>query len=113
MFELVQIAKNGEFYDRIFPIVLADAKIYDPVDRADYVIHWEAEIQKLETKIKLLSSSANVPSLTRSINEYTEIRATIDELADILQNMNTLTPEIHSESDFEPLLNAIAHRLDE
>jgi Leucine-rich repeat (LRR) protein len=28
MFELVQIAKNGEFYERIFPIVLKDASIY-------------------------------------------------------------------------------------
>lgn len=25
MFELVQIARNGQFYDRIFPIVLTDA----------------------------------------------------------------------------------------
>jgi hypothetical protein len=60
-----------------------------------------------------LSSSANVPSLTRSIDEYTEIRATVDRLVDILQNMNTLTPDIHSESGFEILLNAIAARLDE
>ncbi|MCC5667175.1 leucine-rich repeat domain-containing protein [Nostoc sp. CHAB 5784] len=113
MFELVQIAKNGEFYDRIFPIVLSDANIYEPIERADYIIHWEGEIQKLEAKIKLLSSSANVPSLTRSIDEYTEIRATIDRLVDILQDMNTLTPDIHSESGFESLLNAIAVRLDE
>ena len=33
MFELLQIAKHGEFYDRIFPIVLSDAKIYKPIDR--------------------------------------------------------------------------------
>ena len=113
MFELVQIAKNGKFYERIFPIVLSDANIYEPIERADYIIHWEAEIQKLEAKIKLLSSSANVPSLTRSIDEYTEIRATIDRLVDILQDMNTFTPDIHSESGFESLLNAIAVRLNE
>ncbi|MHC0061346.1 leucine-rich repeat domain-containing protein [Nostoc sp. UIC 10890] len=113
MFELVQIAKNGNFYDRIFPIVLSDAKIYDPVDRADYVIHWEIKIQELEAKIKLLSSSANIPSLQRSINEYIEIRSTIDGLVDIIQNMNTLTADIHSQTEHEELLNAIAHRLDE
>ncbi|HIK04987.1 MAG TPA: toll/interleukin-1 receptor domain-containing protein [Trichormus sp. M33_DOE_039] len=108
MFELVQIAKNGNFYNRIFPIVLPDAKIFDPSERADYVIHWEIKIQELETKIKTLSSSANVPSLRRSIDEYAEIRATIDGLVDIIQDMNTLTPDIHSESDFEDLLQAIA-----
>ncbi|QLE57927.1 COR domain-containing protein [Nostoc sp. TCL26-01] len=113
MFELVQIAKNGNFYNRIFPIVLQDAKIYDPIDRADYIIHWEAKSRELETKIKQLSSTANVPSLQRSINEYTEIRATIDGLVDILQNMNTLTADIHSESGFTELQQAIIDRLDE
>ena len=113
MFELVQVAKNENFYDRIFPIVLSDAKIYDPSDRADYVLHWQAESHKLEAKIKQLSSSANVPSLRRSIDEYAEFRATIDELTDIIQNMNTLTADIHSKSDFEVLLNAIENRLNE
>ncbi|MEH2173210.1 hypothetical protein [Nostoc sp.] len=39
--------------------------------------------------------------------------ATRAELTNLLKDMNTLTPGIHSESDFESLLNAIAHRLDE
>lgn len=55
---------------------------------------------------------ANLPSLQRSINEYTEIRATIDGLTDTLQNMNTLTPDIHSESDFNVLINAIQQQVD-
>lgn len=33
MFELVEIAENKQSYDRIFPVVLADADIYDPVKR--------------------------------------------------------------------------------
>jgi hypothetical protein len=33
MFELIEIAQNGDFYDRIFPIVLPDAQIYNPKDR--------------------------------------------------------------------------------
>lgn len=48
MFELVQIAKNGEFYNRIFPIVLADAQIYKPVARLKYIKHWEDEIKELD-----------------------------------------------------------------
>ncbi|MEQ9368576.1 MAG: COR domain-containing protein [Coleofasciculus chthonoplastes F3-SA18-01] len=111
MYELVQIAKNGEFYNRIFPIVLSDANIYDPIDRADYIIHWQEQIDKLENKIKLITSSANLPSLRSSIDEYTEIRATIDGLTDTLQNMNTLTPDIHSESGFNILINAIQQQI--
>jgi hypothetical protein len=44
MFELVEIASNGDFYDRIFPIVLEDAEIYKPVERLKYVKHWEEQI---------------------------------------------------------------------
>lgn len=40
MFELVEIAENKQFHDRIFPVVLADADIYDPVKRLGYVKHW-------------------------------------------------------------------------
>ncbi|WP_180277624.1 hypothetical protein [Nostoc sp. 'Peltigera malacea cyanobiont' DB3992] len=57
--------------------------------------------------------AANLQGFREEIDQYTEIRNTITELTNLLKDMNTLTPDIHSESDFEELLNAIAHRLDE
>ncbi|MHC5743409.1 MAG: hypothetical protein ACYTXT_16095 [Nostoc sp.] len=57
--------------------------------------------------------AANLQGFREEIDQYTEIRNTIAELTNLLKDMNTLTPDIHSESDFEELLNAIAHRLDE
>jgi hypothetical protein len=107
MFELVQIAKNGQFYDRIFPIVLADARIYKPIDRAKYIKYWDQQIQELNQALKSIDSAANLPSLYKDINLYTEIRNTIDGLIDILRDMNTLTPEMHSESNFEALFKAV------
>lgn len=52
MFELVEIAKNGKFYDRIFPIVLADAEIYKPIARLKYIKHWEEQIKELDEGMK-------------------------------------------------------------
>ncbi|MBN3940473.1 COR domain-containing protein [Nostoc sp. NMS9] len=112
MFELVQIAKNGEFYDRIFPIVLSDAQIYKPIARLKYIKHWEEEIKELDEAMKEVGA-ANLQGFREEIDQYTEIRNTIAELTNLLKDMNTLTPDIHSESDFESLLNAIARRLDE
>lgn len=40
-YELVRISNRGAFKDRIFPIVLTDAKIYDPAERLRYVQHWK------------------------------------------------------------------------
>jgi AAA-like domain/TIR domain len=52
MFELVQIAENGQFYDRIFPIVLPDAQIYNPIERIQYVKHWESQIKQLDKAMR-------------------------------------------------------------
>jgi internalin A len=112
MFELVQIAKNGEFYHRIFPIVLSDAQIYKPVARLKYIKHWEDEIKELDEGMKGVSA-ANLQGFREEIDQYTEIRNTIAELTNLLKDMNTLNANIHSESGFEELLKAIGQRLDE
>ena len=56
MFELMQIAKDGNFYDRIFPVVLGDTKIYDPMDRIKYVKYWETNKKALDDEMKSVSS---------------------------------------------------------
>ncbi|MEH2423888.1 MAG: toll/interleukin-1 receptor domain-containing protein [Nostoc sp.] len=111
MLELVEVSKNGQFYDRIFPIIFPDAKIYDPVDRVDYMIHWDSEINKLDSKLRMLPSYANLASFQQAVTQYTEFRATFDLISDMLQNMNTLTPDIHSQSNFEALFEAVEHKL--
>jgi hypothetical protein len=111
MFELVQVAKNGELYDRIFPVVLADAQIYKPVARIKYIQHWENEIKELDEAMRGVGA-ANLQGFREEIDQYTEIRNTIAELTNLLKDMNTLTPDIHSQSEFEELIKAIEIRLE-
>lgn len=112
MFELVQIIKNGQFYDRIFPIVLTDAQIYRPAERIKYVQHWEQQIKELDEAMKSVSS-ANLQGFREEIDQYTEIRNTIAELTHLLKDMNTLTPEMHTQSGFAELFQAIERKLAE
>lgn len=112
MFELLQIAENGQFHNRIFPIVLADANIYKPVHRLRYVKYWEEQIAELDTAMKDVGA-ANLKGIREDIDLYTEIRETIAGLVDILKDMNTLTPEMHRESGFQELLKAIEHVMGE
>lgn len=112
MFELVQIAKNDDFYGRIFPIVLPDVQIYKPIERIKYIKYWEEQIKELDEAMKGVSA-ANLQGFREEIDLYTEIRHTIAELTNLLKDMNTLTPDIHNESDFDELSKAIAQRLDE
>ncbi len=110
MFELLQIAKHGEFSDRIFPIVLPDAKIYKPKDRIKYVKYWEQETHELDEAMKTVSS-ANLQGFREDIDLYTEIRNNLPQLTNILRDINSLTAKIHSESDFKELIQAVELRL--
>jgi|CXWL01.1.fsa_nt_gi hypothetical protein len=112
MYELVEIAENKHFQDRVFPIVLQDADIYNPVHRIQYIKHWEEKRAELAEAIKTLDP-ANLQGIREEMDLYDRIRDKVSGLTGILKDMNTLTPEMHSESDFEELYNAIEKRLKE
>lgn len=109
MFELVEIAKNKQFHTRIFPVVLSDANIYDPIQRLEYVKYWEDQRQKLADAMRTVDP-ANLQGIRDDIDNYTRFRAEISELVSTLKDMNTLTPEIHKDSDFNELFIAIERR---
>ena len=110
MFELVEIAENKQFQDRIFPIVLPDADIYNPVRRIQYIKHWEEKRTELADAIKTLDP-ANLQGIREEMDLYDRIRDKVSGLTSILKNMNTLTPEMHQESDFQELFRMIEDRL--
>ncbi len=110
MFELVEIAKNKDFYDRIFPIVLGDADIYNPVQRIAYIKHWEDKLKELDEAMKSVSS-ANLQGMREEIDSYDEIRDNISNLTFFLKDMNTLTAEMHENSNFSSLISALEDRL--
>jgi formylglycine-generating enzyme required for sulfatase activity len=112
MFELVEIADGTQFHDRIFPVVLNDADIYDPVKRAEYVQYWEIKRKELAKAMKKLDP-ANLQGIREDMDLYDRIRDRISGLTSILKDMNTLTLDIHRDSDFSDLYDAIEKRLGE
>jgi hypothetical protein len=112
MYELVEIADNKQFHDRIFPIVLADANIYDPIKRIEYVKYWEVKRAELAEAMKTLDP-ANLQGIRDDMDLYDRIRDKISGLASTLKDMNTLTPEMHQDGNFSHLYEAIEKRMKE
>jgi hypothetical protein len=110
MFELIEIAKNGNFYDRIFPIVLPDAKLYNAQDRLKYIQYWETQSKELEETMKQ-GGLANLQGINDALNLYNEIRNQIARLTDTLKNMNTLNLDFHRQEDFETVIQAVQKQL--
>jgi HEAT repeat protein len=112
MFELVEITKVGDFYNRIFPIILPDTKFYKAIDRLNYTQYWDEQIKELEIAMKS-GSLANLQGITDELNLYTEIRSRIASLTDTLKDMNTLTLDLHRESEFTEMIQAVEAKLAE
>jgi len=110
MFELLEIAKHGDFYRRIFPVVLNDANIYRAINLLRYIKHWEKEIENLDQAMKEVNA-ANLQGVRDSIDLYTKIREMIARLTVTLKDMNTLTPEMHESSGFEALYRELEKSL--
>lgn len=109
-YELLRVAENGQFYERVFPVVLPSAGIYEPVERLRYVQYWEQKQKELDEALKSVSA-ANLHGFREEIDLYTEIRERLPKLTDVLKDMNTLTPETHRESNFEELYTAVMEKL--
>ena len=112
MFELVEIAENKQFHDRVFPIILAGANIEDPLRRVEYVKFWEIKRAELAEAMKTLDP-ANLQGIREDMDLYDRIRDKISGLTGILKDMNALTPEIHRNSNFFSLCDAIEKRIKE
>jgi hypothetical protein len=106
MYEVFKIINAGNIYDRIFPIVLDDVKIYHPKERIEYVKYWEDEIDTLETKLKTIKA-ANLDGLRMDIDNFTKYREIIDKIVTILKDMNTLNINSIRENNYSVLLEAI------
>jgi hypothetical protein len=112
MFELTEIANNEDLRKRAFPIVLDDAKVFDPLDRLSYIKHWDSKIDELDTAMRSVTA-AHLEGIREDLDLYADIRATIARLTDVFRDMNMFTPDRHKGSTFEAVLAAIEKHLSE
>ncbi len=110
MFELTEIAGRPELASRVYPVVMRDAAIFDPVGRLGYVRHWEDQQAKLDQAMREVGQEF-LQGIREDLDLYAKIRNTIAGIIDVLADMNTLTPESHRDTDFEQLYAQLAAAL--
>lgn len=111
MTELVEMARQPDVHDRIFPVVLADADIYDAARRIQYVKYWEDKKKELSDAMRSVDL-ANLQGITDDLNTYDSIRDHVSRMTSLLKDMNTLTPEMHRNANFVQLIASLRERLD-
>lgn len=109
MFELLEIYEHGHFHERVFPVVLGDAKLYDLVDRLRYVAHWKTskeEIERLIGEIGIDAFSSDGAYKEYDLY-YRRVYNNIDKLTTLLKDWNALTPKLLEENSFGRLLGEV------
>ncbi len=111
MSELLEIYRRSnsdidELLKKIFPIVLEDAKIYNPEDRVDYLEYWETKKEELNKELKGIELE-NAATFAEELRVYDEITAVMPVLSKLLKDMNTLNIQTLSANNFSEIKNAI------
>lgn len=106
MFELTEIAQNGRLRERVFPIVLDGAGIYDPLNRLQYIKFWETKKKELDEGMKGVGSEF-LKGIQDEINLYANIRHTLDSLLEILGDMNALSLAKHKAGGFSEIIRSL------
>lgn len=86
MFEVMEIMKEQQYSDRVFPAVVEHG-IYDPLIRAGYIKYWQQECGNLETSIRELEPEY-ITGLAADLKQYKSIASSIGEFLNIVADMN-------------------------
>jgi nickel-dependent lactate racemase len=110
MLELITIYNNWDSEDLIFPIVLEDAKIYDPKELLNYSNYWK--IERLEMN-ELLGKSKDIfeDGLIERVADNDLITRNIEKILSKLASINVLTLDMHRSNKFEAITDIIKERL--
>lgn len=114
MFELLEIYKRSnsdmdEFIEKIFPIVLDDAKIRDHNERVQYREFWTERVESLDYLIKIGGIKA-VQAIGEDIHIWEEIKNNISNLVNIIREINVSNPQNLAQNNFEIIKAAIEER---
>lgn len=112
MFELTEIARRGDIQQRVFPIALGDANIFEGTGRLDYVRYWEGKKAELDAKMKAVGSE-HLEGIREEMDLFANIRNAMAGIVDLVAGMNTLTSAEHRSSGFRELIGALQRQLEE
>lgn len=106
MYELMSVYKNEQFRKRIFPVVLSDAGIYNPLQRIEYLKYWEDKIKELDEAMRTVSL-ANQQGIREDLDIYDEIRRFMSEITTVLNDMNAKSLEEHQSDNYQTIFDVI------
>ncbi len=99
MYEVLEFVKDDNFKDKILPVLVGNIKIYNAIDRSNYIGYWQAKYEEIRDRIEnvdtlnqedLIKECRVVESISRTVGEFLGI---ISDLYSI--NIDTEVSAVH------------------
>ncbi|MBU4009688.1 MAG: toll/interleukin-1 receptor domain-containing protein, partial [Proteobacteria bacterium] len=113
MNEIVQIERRERVYDRIFPIILDDARgIYKPLNRLKYQTYWKDKIDEFKKEMMKHGIDGGLDGSTKELKKWQQIKLIFDQITALLASMNVLTLDEHLDNDFSELITKLKEQIE-
>ena len=87
MYEVLELLEEPRFSERLLPILLPNANIFNTKGHRDYIIYWEKILEQENAQTKGMKEFSNSEGIMADLNHYRNIRNNIDQFISILRDM--------------------------
>lgn len=103
MYEVTEFIKDENYKERILPILRNDAKIFNAMERTQYIRYWQNEYIKLREEASDIEEANKIDNLRERIR-YERIQRELPEFMCSISDMNLIICDAHiTDEDFEKI----------
>ncbi|MCD4829187.1 MAG: tetratricopeptide repeat protein [Candidatus Cloacimonetes bacterium] len=86
MYEMLEVAKDNDFEDKILPLVIGDTEFYSPEGKVEYIRYWNDKRDELEAQLNGLPLES-LSTSSKDLKHYRNICNGIGEFLSLLTKM--------------------------
>jgi hypothetical protein len=106
MSEFFKLVNAGGMKERIVPVVLDDAGIYDSVTKVKYVEYWEGRLKEVKKALEDIDPE-NSRGATEDMHLYSDVSRYIGRYIEELQDFIVKPVKIQSDSEFKDVVSEV------
>jgi len=106
MYEAIELLKERNFKDKVLPIILENAGIFEPREKIKYIKYWNNEHKELKKELDGIEREYSV-ELSKDLKLMDKIRSSIDEFMGIIGDMKHIPLGILKANNYKEILELI------
>lgn len=106
LYEVLHLTKEKVFKEKVLPIILDTAKIFDTTNRLNYLLYWRQKQIDLEALLKTVDPINAIEAFT-DLKTITEITLLIDSFLKQVSDMLNISLDELQKQNYKPIIEKI------